>query len=136
MRNVRDYGAVGDGVALDTAAIQRAVDAGGMVYVPEGIYRIGTISLKSHGGLHLAPGAVLLGSMFGPKASGTLIVISNVFASVGGMAGPLLASGVFEGSGSYKGFMLIAAAIYVVYTLFVYFATNKPAMAKLRAMWE
>lgn len=81
-------------------------------------------------------GAVLLGSMFGPKASGTLIVISNVFASVGGMAGPLLASGVFEGSGSYKGFMLIAAAIYVVYTLFVYFATNKPAMAKLRAMWE
>ncbi|MBQ8741815.1 MAG: hypothetical protein IJZ03_00435 [Clostridia bacterium] len=62
MRNIKDYGAVGDGIALDTAAIQRAIDDGGMVYIPAGVYRIGTIYLKSNGGLHLAAGAVLKGS--------------------------------------------------------------------------
>ncbi len=62
MRNVKDYGAVGDGSALDSAAIQRAIDDGGMVYIPDGVYRIGTLYLKSNGGLHLAPGAVLVGS--------------------------------------------------------------------------
>ncbi len=40
-RTVRDFGAVGDGKADDTAAFQRAVDAGvGDVFVPRGVYRI------------------------------------------------------------------------------------------------
>jgi len=43
--NVRDFGAVGDGVADDTAAIQRAIDAattpqGGELFIPAGKYRI------------------------------------------------------------------------------------------------
>jgi len=38
--NVLDYGAVGNGVADDTAAIQSAVTAGGAVYIPEGVYLI------------------------------------------------------------------------------------------------
>ena len=62
MKNIRDFGAVGDGKTLDTAAIQAAIDAGGTVYLPEGIYRTGTLYLRSNGGLHLAPGAVLLAS--------------------------------------------------------------------------
>ena len=62
MRNIRDYGAVGDGIRLDTKAIQTAIDAGGMVYLPAGTYRTGTLYLKSNGGLHLAPGAVLVAS--------------------------------------------------------------------------
>ena len=62
MRNIKDYGAIGDGNALDTAAIQRAIDDGGMVYVPRGVYRTGTLYLKSNGGLHLEAGAVLLAS--------------------------------------------------------------------------
>lgn len=45
--NVKAYGAVGDGVANDTAAIQAALDAvkaagGGKVYIPVGTYKITT----------------------------------------------------------------------------------------------
>ena len=36
--NVKDFGAVGDGIADDTAAIQAAVNTGKTVYLPEGIY--------------------------------------------------------------------------------------------------
>ena len=40
-RTVRDFGAVGDGVADDTEAIQKAVDAGiGDVGFPRGVYRV------------------------------------------------------------------------------------------------
>lgn len=53
--NVRDFGAVGDGQADDTAAIQRALDAAapiqGTVYVPEGVYRCGTVRLPPRTGL-------------------------------------------------------------------------------------
>ena len=62
MNNVRDFGAVGDGSAKDTAAIQRALDAGGVAYLPPGIYLSGTLYLRSCGGLELAPGAVLRAS--------------------------------------------------------------------------
>ena len=62
MNNVRDFGAVGDGNVNDTAAIQRAIDAGGAVYFPGGTYRTGSIFLRSNGGLELAPDAVLVAS--------------------------------------------------------------------------
>lgn len=47
-RSVRDFGAVGDGKADDTAAIQKAVDSGvGNVVFPKGVYRISkTISIE------------------------------------------------------------------------------------------
>ena len=62
MRNVRDFGAVGDGRTKDTAAIQKAIDAGGVVCFPPGTYLSGTLYLRSGGGLHLEPGATLLAS--------------------------------------------------------------------------
>ena len=61
-RNVKDYGAVGDGVTKDTAAIQKAIDDGGIVYFPPGTYLTGTLYLKSHGGLCVDHGAVLRAS--------------------------------------------------------------------------
>jgi parallel beta-helix repeat protein len=50
--NIRAFGAVGDGVADDTGAIQAALDqalaVGGAVFIPDGVYRIGG-ALRSHG---------------------------------------------------------------------------------------
>ena len=65
--DVRDFGAKGDGVTKDTAAIQRAVDAanaagGGTVALPEGTYVSGTVYLKSNVEFGLARGAVLKAS--------------------------------------------------------------------------
>lgn len=65
--NVRDHGATGDGSTLETAAINRAVEAcagagGGIVHVPPGRYLTGTVRLLSHVTLELEGGAVLLGS--------------------------------------------------------------------------
>ena len=65
--SIRDYGAKGDGVTLDTGAIQAAIDAstnmgGGTVYLPPGNYLSGTITLKDNVTLHVGPNARLLGS--------------------------------------------------------------------------
>lgn len=65
--NVRDWGARGDGCALETRALQAALDAcsaagGGTVLVPAGCYVTGALALHSHVTLFLDAGAVLFGS--------------------------------------------------------------------------
>ena len=63
--NVVDYGAAGDGTTMNTAAIQRTVDAAGKgatVLVPSGVFKTGPIWLKSNMTLEVADGATLLGS--------------------------------------------------------------------------
>ncbi len=66
-RNVRDEGAKADGTTLDTAAIQRSIDAtaesgGGTLLFPPGVYLTGTLQLRSRVCLHLTHGAILRGS--------------------------------------------------------------------------
>lgn len=63
--DVRHYGAVGDGLALDTAAINKAIATaaaagGGTVYFPAGTYRSFSIRLKSNIALYLEHGATIL----------------------------------------------------------------------------
>lgn len=63
---IRDFGAVADGKTLNTAAIQKAIDAaaakGGVVEIPAGTWLSGSVFLKPGVDLYLAKDAVLLGS--------------------------------------------------------------------------
>lgn len=60
------FGAIGDGVTLNTGAIQKAIDACNapscVVTIPEGTFRTGALFLRSGVTLELAQGARLLGS--------------------------------------------------------------------------
>jgi hypothetical protein len=63
----RQFGAVGDGIALDTVALQQTIDVahaagGGIVRLEPGNYLTGTLTLRSGITLHLEKGATLLGS--------------------------------------------------------------------------
>ncbi len=65
--NVKNFGAKGDGITLDTRSIQNAIDKayhnkGGIVNIPAGTYKIGSLFLKDNIELHLENGATLLGS--------------------------------------------------------------------------
>jgi len=70
--NIRDFGAAGDGKALDTAALQKAIDTcnkdrGGTVLVPAGVFLIGTVEMKSNVTLYISAGGTLLGTADGKQ---------------------------------------------------------------------
>lgn len=65
--NIEKYGAVDDGITLNTTFIQAAINAafnkgGGRVVIPSGKFLSGTIRMKNGVELHLNEGAILLGS--------------------------------------------------------------------------
>ncbi len=74
--NPRDFGALGDGKALDSPAINKAIESahaqgGGTVWLEGGTFVSGTILLRSNVTLHIAGNAVLRASHdiahYGPK---------------------------------------------------------------------
>lgn len=71
--NVKDFGAKGDGVTLDSPAINAAIEeavanGGGQIYLPAGTYLSGSIRLKSNIDLHLSPGCVIKAAPASMKA--------------------------------------------------------------------
>ncbi len=97
--NVLDYGAVGDGVANDTAAIQAAVNSlanGGEVYLPAGTYRINsTITISNaNTALVMETGAKLL------YATATLTAVELAAAGCEIRNGQIQAPAIFDGTNS------------------------------------
>ena len=100
--DIRKFGAAGDGRRMNTLAIQRAIDkvaaaGGGLVEVGPGRWLTGVLTLKSGVELHLAEGAVLVGSerradYGGARASALLVADGQIKISITG-------SGTIDGRG-------------------------------------
>jgi len=116
MYDILDYGAKGDGKALCTQAIQKAVDAcaaggGGTVRFPPGTFRSGAVRMNSRVTLLLEKGATLLGSRelkdyYGPRIdpNGRAVPQSSIFRNLIHGEGlhdvAIRGAGTIDGSGS------------------------------------
>ena len=63
--NIKDFGAIGDGIFKNTEAFKQSIEAvvkngGGTVVVPSGMWYTGPITLKSNINLHLEDGALII----------------------------------------------------------------------------
>jgi hypothetical protein len=110
--NIVDFGAKGDGQALDTQALQSAIDAcskdqGGTVVVPAGVFVIGTVELKSNVTLRIAAQGKLLGSADGKQYRASGIPLSGDSTLGDGNVGLLFAVNAenitIEGPGTIDG---------------------------------
>jgi polygalacturonase len=104
----RTYGAKGDGVSKDTAAIQSAIDAcerqgGGTVRLIAGTYLSAPIVLKSHITLHLDKGATLLGSSdhadYQPKTEFREPGLQSLVSATNATDVAITGEGVIDGAG-------------------------------------
>lgn len=111
--NVKDFGAMGDGISMDSPAIQKAIDActsagGGTVVIPKGTYLSATIIIKDNVTLHLEEGTLLLGipdltkyDMVDPFTEGLGIQVGRTFiAAVDAKNIAIEGAGVIDGQGS------------------------------------
>lgn len=84
--SVKDFGAVGDGVADDTAAMQAAHNTGQIVYYPPGTYKFSTLTNITAGGI-IGAGQTQTVLLSTNTTSADLITFTG--ASVGGPANAL-----------------------------------------------
>ncbi len=102
--NITNYGAIGDGVATNTTAIQAAIDAasgkgGGVVEVPQGTYVSGPIRLDSKIELRVDAGATLEMLPLDKYPGGTRM--PGTFISGAGLHDVAISgSGTIDGQGS------------------------------------
>ena len=83
--SVKDYGAVGDGVTNDTAAVQQALtdcntQGGGVVYFPRGTYAVTQLSMAGHANVQLlgtgSGGSIIKWVFNAATAAGSMITLS------------------------------------------------------------
>lgn len=105
--DVRAFGAKGDGVTKDTAAIQKAIDAcavkGGTVVISGGTFVTGPIVLKSHVTLDIEKGATLLGSPdredFGPYTFARKQTVQPLISTTNAEDVTITGGGTIDGNG-------------------------------------
>ena len=108
--NITNFGAIGDGVATNTAAIQSAINAaalggttnglsGGTVEIPPGIYLSGPLTMASSVNLQIDAGAILrmlpLGQYPGGTTSGTTFISGSNLHDI-----EISGSGAIDGQGA------------------------------------
>jgi hypothetical protein len=117
--SVKDFGAVGNGIADDTAAIQAAVNAAelvsGCVYFPAGTYLVGTFTTALDSGTNCA---VLLNGDLTIDGCGTISSatgsVSNSIFGIDGTSGAIsltLKNVKFAGSARYRAVTMTASAV-------------------------
>lgn len=96
--SVKDFGAVGDGVTDDTAAIQAALDIGGVIVIPAGTYLFSQVTMSVSGTeLVVQAGATAKPSIALQKA---IIVTANNCGIVGN--GTIESPAIFNGSAAVQ----------------------------------
>ncbi len=99
MFNVKEFGAKGNGISLDTKYIQAAIDScyesgGGTVFFPRGRFLAGSLQLKSNVFLKLSSGATILGSENISDYPDSCLIYADGATNVG-----IVGSGFIDGQG-------------------------------------
>lgn len=94
--NVLDYGAVGDNMTDDTAAIQAAISTGKSVFFPDGFYKCNNLTVSTSGQVLFATGNARLIK----NGNGALLTISGTYVEINGL--------IFDGTG-YTGHNISAS---------------------------
>lgn len=79
--SVKDYGAVGDNVADDTAAVQAAINTGSDIYFPAGNYRVNNLTQSTNFQRFHAQGQVNLVK----NANGVLLTSTGIYVEFDGI---------------------------------------------------
>lgn len=95
--SVKDFGAVGDGVANDTAAFVAAIAASNELYVPPGTYMLDYLTINKKIAIRLANSATLKNRVPANPAV-TLDANWGIFRFVAGSNGSLVEGGTLDGN--------------------------------------
>jgi hypothetical protein len=95
--SVKDFGAVGDGSANDTAAIQNAIAASTELFVPDGTYLSDYITIAKPVHIRLSNGATIKNRVPDNPAT-TLDAHWGIFKFVAGSEGSIVEGGALDGN--------------------------------------